>query len=149
MYGMICFRWLKVNFHPCSIKRMCKMQPIPANIRRLSATYRSYAITKSASWIWFRSTASPILWISVTMATPIESMLKEDSVSVFVGLKVTQLLDLHSEMTRMIPMDDIKFCISSPSKRLKSAKSLKMWKLTFKEKREADKRSKVASSIHN
>ena len=56
---------LKVNFHPCSIKRMYKMQPIPANIRRLSAAYRSYAITKSAFWIWFRSTASPILWISL------------------------------------------------------------------------------------
>ena len=45
--------------------KCCEIQLIPANIRRLSAAYRSYAITKSAVWIWFRSTASPILWISL------------------------------------------------------------------------------------
>ena len=46
-------------------------------------------------------------FLSVAMATPIESMLKEISVSVFVGLKVIHLFDLYSEMTGMIPIDDI------------------------------------------
>ena len=45
--------------------------------------------------------------VSVTITTPIESMLKEYSVTEFVGLKVTELVDLCSEMTGMITIGDI------------------------------------------